>query len=169
MYIHHKENGAGAAVRPMNCHCRQTSGTLSKQGLGMNKLTLLGIATQPKYDDNDQWTGAEICASIEAEEDDGLHRVEIKLEISPTIADSVKNFGYSDAIENYLMKRVEACLNVFPKKWPGTERDAGHIYEVILLKLPCFMAKSAAHIFYSQNFRTGVIDECTEDMLDRNV
>ena len=139
----------------------------------MNKLTLLGIATQPKYDDNDQWTGAEICAAIEAEieEDDqrGLHRVGIKLEISPTIADSVKNFGYSDAIENYLMKRVEACLNVCPKKWPGTERDAGHIYEVILLKLPLFMAKSAAHIFYSQNFRTGEIDECTEDMLDRSV
>ena len=139
----------------------------------MNKLTLLGIATQPKYDDNDQWTGAEICAAIEAEieEDDqrGLHRVGIKLEISPTIADSVKNFGYSDTIENYLMKRVEACLNVCPKKWPGTQRDAGHIYEVILLKLPCFMAKSAAHIYYSQNFRTGEIDECTEEQLDRNV
>ena len=124
----------------------------------MNKLTLLGIATQPKYDDNDQWTGAEICASIEAEEDDGLHRVGIKLEISPTIADSVKNFGYSDTIENYLMKRVEACLNVCPKKWPGTERDAGHIYEVIRLKLPRFVTKAADRIFYGQNFRTGDID-----------
>ena len=39
----------------------------------MNKLTLLGIATQPKYDDNDQWNGAEIFASIEAErEKDGV-------------------------------------------------------------------------------------------------
>ena len=123
----------------------------------MNKLTLLGIATQPKCDDNDQWTGADICASIEAEVDDGLHRVGIKLEISPTIADSVKNFGYSDTIENYLMKRVEACLNVCPKKWPGTERDADHIYEVIRLKLPRFVTKAADRIFYGQNFRTGEI------------
>ena len=139
----------------------------------MNKLTLLGIATQPKYDDNDQWTGAEIFSSIEAEIEDGdqrgLHRVGLKLEISPTLAQAVKNFGYNDTVENFLMKRVEACLNVCPKKWAGTEKDANNIYEVLRLKMPRFVAKSADRIFYSQNFRTGEIDECTEDMLDRNV
>ena len=139
----------------------------------MNKLELLAIATQPKYDDNDQWTGAEIFSSIEAEIEDGdqrgLHRVGLKLEISPTLAQAVKNFGYNDTVENFLMKRVEACLNVCPKKWAGTEKDANNIYEVLRLKMPRFVAKSADRIFYSQNFRTGEIDECTEDMLDRNV
>ena len=139
----------------------------------MNKLTLMAIATQPKYDDNDQWTGAEIFASIEAEIEDGdqrgLHRVGLKLEISPTLAQSVKNFGYNDTVENFLMKRVEACLNVCPKKWPGTERDVNTIYEVMRLKMPRFVAKSTDHIFYTQNFRTGEIGENGEDMLDRNV
>ena len=139
----------------------------------MNKLTLLGIATQPKYDDNDKWTGAEISANIEAEVEDGeqrgLHRVGIKLEISPTIAESVNNFGYSDVIEDYLMKRVEACVNVCPKKWLGTERDANTIYEVIRLKMPRFVIKAAHHIYYAQNFRTGEITEYGEDMLDRNI
>ena len=138
----------------------------------MNKLTLLCIATQPKYDDNDQWNGAEIFASIEAEvEEDGqtcLHRFGIKLEISPNLARLAKSYGYYGEIEKFLMKRVEACLNVCPKKWAGTERDANNIYEVLRLKMPRFVAKSADRIFYSQNFRTGEIDECTEDMLDRN-
>jgi hypothetical protein len=139
----------------------------------MNKLTLLGFATQPKYDDDDQWTGATIFANIEAEvEEDGqicLHRVGIKLEISPRFANMVKDFGYCVIHENYLMKRVEACLNVCPKKWPGTERDANTIYEVMRLKMPRFVAKSVDRIFYSQNFRTGEIEECTEDMLDRKL
>lgn len=138
----------------------------------MNKLTLLGIATQPKYDENDQWTGAEIFANIEAEVEDGeqrgLHRVGIKLEIQPSIAWAIRK-GCNGDVVDFFMKRVKACLNACPKKWPGTEPDANNIYEVMRLKMPRFVAKSADHIFYSQNFRTGEIDECTEDMLDRNV
>jgi len=139
----------------------------------MNKLTLLGISTQPKYDDNDQWMGATIFASIEAEVEDGeqsgLHRVGIKLEISPTLAQAVKNFGYNDTVENFLMRRVEACLNACGRKWKGIWRDTDIIYDIMRLKMPRFVAKSADRIFYSQNFRTGDIDECTEDMLDRKI
>jgi hypothetical protein len=137
----------------------------------MNKLELLGIGTQPKYDDNDQWTGAEIFANIEAEIEDedqrGLHRVGIKLEISPTLAQAVRNYGYDERTELFLMNRVEACLNSCQKKY--TERDTNTIYEVMRLKMPRFVAKSADRIFYVQNFRTGEIDECTEEQLDRNV
>lgn len=105
-------------------------------------------------------------------EEDGqtcLHRLGIKLEISPNLARLAKSYGYYGEIEKFLMKRVEACMNVCPKKWAGTERDSNNIYEVMRLKMPRFVAKSADRIFYSQNFRTGEIDECTEDMLDRNI
>jgi hypothetical protein len=139
----------------------------------MNKLTLLGIATQPKYDDNDQWTGVEIYAHIEAEVQDveqrGLHRVEIKLEITQTLAQAVKNYGYDETIERFLMKRIESCLFACGRKWDGVWKDSGIIYDVIRLKLPRFVAKSVDRIFYSQNFRTGEIEECTEDMLDRKL
>ena len=139
----------------------------------MNKLTLLGIATQPKYDDDDQWTGAEIFANIEVEVEDGeqrgLHRVGIKLEISPTLAQTVKNYGYDETIERFLMKRIEACLNTCKRKWDGIGDDAEIIYEVMRLKMPRFVTKSADHIFYSWRSGTGEIDECTEDMLDRKI
>ena len=129
----------------------------------MNKLTLLGIATQPKYDDNNQWTGAVISVAIEAEVEDGdqkgLHRAEIKLGISTLLAKTVKRYGLTESIEFNLMKHVEECLNTCPKKWPGTEHDANNIYEVIRLKLPRFIMKAADGIFYCQNFRTGNISE----------
>ena len=133
----------------------------------MNRMTLLGIATQPKYDDNNHWTGAEICANIEIEAEEGLHRVCIKLEISKTFALAISVYGFKDGDTGFLMKRVQAGLDVCTKKWPGTERDANNIYEVMRLKMPRFVIKSANHVSYSWRAETGDIDECTEEMLDR--
>ena len=139
----------------------------------MNKLTLLGIATQPKYDDDDRWIGADIFASIEAEIEDGeqrgLHRFAVNLTISPTLIEAVKSGGYTVRIEKFLMKRVKACLRTCPKEWPGTEQDIDTIYEAMREKMPLFVAKSIDRNFYTHNFRTGEIGEYGEDTLDRNI
>ena len=130
----------------------------------MNKLTLTAIATQPKYDDGNFWKGAEITAHIEAEITDGenkrLHRAVIKFETSKTFVFAIYTYGFEDSDTNIFMDRVRASLDVCTKKWPGTERDADTIYEVIRLKLPRFMNKAAHCICYSQNLRTGEINEC---------
>lgn len=139
----------------------------------MNKLTLLGIATHPKYDAINRWMGAEIFAAIEAITTEGIdwgvHRVGLRIEVSPNLALAVKTYGHSNDAAEILMKEIKSCLNACPKKWPGTERDADTIYEVIRLKMPRFVTKAVHRIYYSQNFRTGEIDECPEEMLDRVV
>ena len=129
----------------------------------MSKATLLGIATQPKHDDNDRWTGADIMASIEVEvsegEQFGLHRVGLNITLTPTMLRVIKAYGYHDGPDEYIMKRVRACMDAMAKKFDGTERDADNIYEVIRLKMPRFVSKSVDRVYYSQNFRTGEIDE----------
>ena len=129
----------------------------------MSKATLLGIATQPKHDDNDRWTGADIMASIEVEvsegEQFGLHRLGLNITLTPTMLRVIKAYGYHDGPDEYIMKRVRACMDAMAKKFDGTERDADNIYEVIRLKMPRFVSKSVDRVYYSQNFRTGEIDE----------
>ena len=131
----------------------------------MAKATLLGIATQPKHDDNDRWTGADIMASIEVETPDrqpgvtALHRIGLNITLTPTMLRVIKVYGYHDEAEDYIMKRVRACMDAMAKKFDGTQRDADNIYEVIRLKMPRFVSKSVDRVYYSQNFRTGEIDE----------
>ena len=131
----------------------------------MNRATLLGIATQPKHDDNDRWTGADIMASIEVEATDrqtgvtALHRIGLNITLTTTILGVVKAYGYHDGAEDCIMKRVRACMDAMAKKFEGTERDADIIYDVIRLKMPRFVSKSVDRVYYSQNFRTGDIDE----------
>lgn len=131
----------------------------------MNKATLLGIATQPKHDDNDRWTGADIMASIEVEmsegEQFGLHRVGLNITITPMMLMLIKVYGYHAEPDEYIMKRVRVCLDGMAKKFDGTQRDADNIYEVIRLKMPRFVSKSVERVYYSQNFRTGEIDQGT--------
>lgn len=135
----------------------------------MAKATLMGIVTEPKYDNNDQWMGANIDAHIEVEAPDGrqpnvtcVHRAAISIDLSKQLADTIKAYGYKEDAERFIMKRVENCLDGMPRRFPGTEADAEHIYDVIRLKLPRFIKKSVERIYYSQNFRTGEIDEGTE-------
>ena len=129
----------------------------------MSKATLLGIATQPKHDDNDRWTGADIMASIEVEvpegEQFGLHRIGLNITLTPTMLRVIKAYGYHDEAEDYIMKRVRACMDAMAKKFDGTQRDADNIYEVIRLKMPRFVSKSVERVYYSDNLRTGEIFE----------
>ncbi len=131
----------------------------------MSKATLLGIATQPKHDDNDRWTGADIMASIEVEAPDrqpgvtALHRVGLKITLTPTMLRVIKAYGYHDEAENYIMNRVKACMDAMTKKFEGTERDADIICDVIRLKMPRFVSKSVERVYYSDNLRTGKIFE----------
>ena len=129
----------------------------------MSKATLLGIATQPKHDDNDRWTGADIMASIEVEvpegEQFGLHRVGLNITLTPTMLRVIKAYGYHDEAEDYIMKRVRACMDAMAKKFDGTQRDADNIYEVIRLKMPRFVSKSVERVYYSDNLRTGEVFE----------
>ena len=129
----------------------------------MSKATLLGIATQPKHDDNDRWTGADIMASIEVEvpegEQFGLHRIGLNIMLTPTMLRVIKAYGYHDEAEDYIMKRVRVCMDAMAKKFDGTQRDADNIYEVIRLKMPRFVSKSVERVYYSDNLRTGEIFE----------
>lgn len=129
----------------------------------MSKATLLGIATQPKHDDNDRWTGADIMASIEVEVSEGeligLHRIGLNITLTPTMLRVIKAYGYHDEAEDYIMKRVRACMDAMAKKFKGTERDADNIYEVIRLKMPQFVSKSVERVYYSDNLRTGEVFE----------
>ena len=129
----------------------------------MSKATLLGIATQPKHDDNDRWTGADIMASIEVEvtegEQFGLHRIGLNITLTPMMLRVIKAYCYHDEAEDYIMKRVRACMDAMAKKFDGTQRDADNIYEVIRLKMPRFVSKSVERVYYSDNLRTGEIFE----------
>ena len=135
----------------------------------MNKLTLIAIATQPKFGDDGKWMGAEICYSIEAEvtegEHMGVHRLGIKQNISRTLAYAISMYGFKDSDTDIHMKGVESSMRLFQKKFPCTGRDADTICEVIRMKMPRFMTKAAHGIYYSQNLRTGEINECAKVFL----
>ena len=129
----------------------------------MNKATLLGIATQPKHDDNDRWTGADIMASIEVEVSEGeligLHRIGLNITLTPMMLNLIKIYGYHAEPDEYIMKRVRACMDAMAKKFDGTQRDAYNIYEVIRLKMPRFVSKSVDRVYYSDNLRTEEVFE----------
>ena len=131
----------------------------------MNKAILVGIATQPKYDDNDVWQGADIMADIEVETPDiqpgvtDVIRCSIKIELTLRIANLIKEYGYDEQWEDYIMKRVGSCLGAMKKRFEGTEKDADNIYHVIRLKLPRFIRKAIERVYYSQKMETGEIFE----------
>lgn len=137
----------------------------------MNKLTLIAIATQPKFVDDGVWMGADICYSIEAEvtegEHKGVHRLGIKENISRILARTIIIYGFKDSDTGIHMKGVESSMRLFQKKFPNTGRDADTICEVIRLKMPRFMTKAAHGIYYSQNLRTGEINEYANVFLEQ--
>lgn len=139
----------------------------------MNKLTLIAIATQPKFVDDGVWMGAEIYYSIEAEvtegEHMGVHRLGIKQNISRTLARTISIYGFKDSDTDIHMKGVESSMRLFQKKFPNTGRDADTICEVIRLKMPRFMTKAAHGIYYSQNLRTGEINEYANVFLEQKI
>ena len=139
----------------------------------MNKLTLIAIATQPKFGDDGKWMGAEICYSIEAEvtegEHMGVHRLGIKQNISRTLAYAISMYGFKDSDTDIHMKGVESSIRLFQKKFPCTGRDADTICEVIRMKMPRFMTKAAHGIYYSQNLRTGEINEYAKVFLGQKI
>ena len=104
-------------------------------------------------------------ASIEVETPDrqsgvtAFHRVGLNITLTSTILGVVKAYGYHDGAEDYIMKRVRACMDAMAKKFDGTQRDADNIYEVIRLKMPRFVSKSVERVYYSDNLRTGEIFE----------
>ena len=104
-------------------------------------------------------------ASIEVEAPDlqpgvtALHRIGLNITLTPTMLRVIKDYGYHDEAEDFIMKRVRACMDAMAKKFEGTEHDADIIYDVIRLKMPRFVSKSVERVYYSQNFRTGDIFE----------
>lgn len=119
----------------------------------------MGIATQPRYDDNGVWQGADIGANIEVEAPDrqpgvtGIHRCAINLTITPTLAKCIENFGYGGPVEErYIMNKVRACLDGMTRLFDGTERDADIIYDVIRLKMPFLIRKSVNMEYFTQRF-----------------
>ena len=129
----------------------------------MNKATLLGILTEPIFDNNDEWVGADISAHMEVEVSRGkmagVHRAFIQIPLTPMSLYKFKACGYYESAESYIMNRVKYGLNGMVNKFKGTQRDADNIYEVIRLKMPRFVSKSVEGLYYSQNFRTGEIFE----------
>lgn len=136
-------------------------------------MTLVSIATQPKFNDDGGWMGAEICYSIEAEvtegEHMGVHRLGINQKISHTLALIISMYGFKDSDTGIHMKGVESSMRLFQKKFPCTGRDADTICEVIRLKMPRFMQKAAHGIYYSQNLRTGEINEYANVFLEQKI
>lgn len=139
----------------------------------MNKLTLISIATQPKFGVDGEWMGADIFYTIEAEvmegEHKGVHRLGIKENISRILARIISMYGFKDSDTDIHMKGVESSMRLFQKKFPNTGRDADTICEVIRLKMPRFMTKAAHGIYYSQNLRTGEINECPKVFLEQKI
>ena len=129
----------------------------------MNKATLVGIATQPKYNDNGKWIGADILANIEVETPrvtkTGKLRLCLKTEITTTLGEAVKYFGFGEELEEYVMKRVRGCLDSMANQFDGTDKHADYIYDIIRIKMPRFVSKSIECVYYSQNLETGEIQE----------
>jgi len=125
----------------------------------MNKLILVGIYTQQKYDADGEWDGAEIIICCDIEGESNLPRVDVRIGLSPKYIEATEDFGYNPVTEDFLMKRVEAGLATIRKKWTGLDKDANTIYEVARLKMPRFIAKACAGVSYIWNAQTGEIME----------
>ena len=119
----------------------------------MSKVKLLGMVTESYYID-DEWKGANIRVLMEA---DG-HRLEISLTIRCDLLTLSQLYGYED-IERLVMKRVENGLDKVQKEYKAIPKDINTIYEVVRLKMPRFVHKSALKIFYFWNAVTGEIRE----------
>ena len=118
----------------------------------MNKLKLLGIATEPYY--TDKWEGATIYVLME----EGVHRLEIRVELRFTLIACSLMEGY-EFVEQSIMKRVDNALDAVQKKHKATPKDINTIYEIVRLKMPRFVHKSALRISYFWNAVTGEIKE----------
>ena len=122
--------------------------------------TLLGVMTEPKHDEQDNWTGAAISASIEIEGPDaegliGIHRVGLNIDLSPALIDIVKVEGYKWKFKEFIRKRVVACMKAIDEKYEGTTADTYYIYSQIMGKMPVLIEKAVARVYYSDNLRTG--------------
>lgn len=122
----------------------------------MNKLILVGISTEPGNSD------AMITISVDAVIEtwpSSPHRIDIEIKLGAMFLRVLEVFGYNHGDEEFLMKRVDAGLTTLRNKWPGLEKDANTIYEVVRLKMPRFIAKACTGISYTWNAQTGEIIE----------
>jgi hypothetical protein len=121
----------------------------------MNKLRLLGIATEPYY--TDKWEGATIHVLME----EGEYRLDIEMKLRFTlIAVSIMD-GYQN-VEPRIMKCVKKNLDAVRKIHKVTPKDINTIYEIVRLKMQRFVHKSALKSSYFWNAVTGEIREDEE-------
>lgn len=134
------------------------------------EATLLGFATQPKHDDEYNWTGAAISASIEVLVRDtdqrGYHRVGLNMDLSPELLDRLKREGYGKKAEGYFRKRVVNCMKAIERKYEGTTADTYYIYGILMFNMPILIKKSIDRAYYSSNLRTGEVVEYGIDEID---
>lgn len=126
--------------------------------------TLLGVCTQPKHDEEYNWTGAAISASIEVEAPDedgviGLHRVGLNIDLSPALIDIIKVEGYGFHVASFMEKRVVSCMKAIEKEYLNGSGGTYYIYMQIMLRMPTLIEKSVALKYYSDNLRTGEVSE----------
>lgn len=134
------------------------------------EATLLGFATQPKHDDEYNWTGAAISAAIEVLVRDtdqrGYNRVGLNIDLSPELLDRLKREGYGKKAEGYFRKRVVNCMKVIEQKYEGTTADMYYIYGFLMFYMPTLIQKSIDRTYYSANFQTGEVKEYGIDEID---
>ena len=133
--------------------------------------TLLGVCTQPKHDEEYNWTGAAISAAIEVEapEEDGaigLHRAGLNIDLSPALIDIVKVSGYDFRTMSYMEKRVAACMKAIEKEYLNYSGGTYYIYWQIMVRMPKLIEKSVAKSYYRDNLRTGEVEEYGIDQID---
>ena len=121
----------------------------------MNKMKLLGMATELYHADN-EWEGADIHVLMEIEET--KQTIDGRLHIGENYLTLIQVYGYKD-VENFIIKRVENCLNKVQKEFDVENKDINTIYEVVRLKMQRFIHKSALRIAYRWNAVTGDIYE----------
>lgn len=134
------------------------------------EATLLGFATQPKHDDEYNWTGAAISAAIEVlvrdTDQQGYHRVGLNIDLSPELLDRLKREGYGKKAEGYFMKRVVNLMKAIDQKYEGTTADTYYIYGILMYNMPILIKKSIDRAYYSANLRTGEVVEYGIDEID---
>ena len=136
----------------------------------MAKATLMGIVTEPKYDNNDQWMGANIDAHIEVEAPDGrqpnvtcVHRVAISIDLSKQLADTIKAYGYKEDALEICRRMNTAFANDIKENGCLHEFYHGHNGQPIMR--PGFISWNALGYRVAEDIRNGV-DCTTYDMLD---
>ena len=135
------------------------------------RATLLGIATQPKHDEDYNYTGAAISAQIEVDvpepsEQAGSHRIGMNIELPITTLDMFKTTGYDIKAESFFNNRFIACLKSMERKFVGTDNDHDYILQELRERIPTIIEKSVAQKYYCDNLRTGEIDEYGIDQRD---